>query len=89
MHPPTLARAVSAGIQKKIKLDEAHDQNEDSNPKRQLCMHALMSSMACADPEVVIGGPDTSRPLKIHNNIGFLNNPKNHKATKQAFKVGP
>ena len=40
-----------------------------------------------------IGGP-TPPPLKIHKNIGVLNNTgldplKNHKATKPAFNFGP
>ena len=45
----------------------------------------------CVDPE---GRQGFQIPLKYHTNIGFHSNtgpdpPENHKATKQAFNVGP
>ena len=49
--------------------------------------------IASADPERGgTGGPRGSDPLKNNKNIGFRSNigpPKNHKATKPAFNVGP
>ena len=49
---------------------------------------------SCADPERGTGGPEPTTPPKNHKNISFLSNTgsdhlKNHKATKQAFNVGP
>ena len=49
-----------------------------------------MAGISCADQE---GGPD-SPPLKNYKNIGFLcksglDQLKNHKAIKPAFKFGP
>ena len=49
---------------------------------------------SCADPEGATGGPDPPPTPEKSQNIGFLSNngpdpPKNHKATKPAFNVGP
>ena len=59
------------------------------------CKVSIFVQYTCADPEGGggggAGGPD---PVKNHKNIGFSSNTcvdslKNHKATKQAFNVGP